>query len=128
MRVPGGTAGCIVASRLADADPQLSILLIEGGLNNFNLPQVVRPALYRANFAPGSKTSVFHWGREEEQLAGRKMVVATGDVLGGGSSVNGLIYARPQQGDFDSWDAKGWSHKELLPFLKKVRKKKNEST
>ena len=123
-RVPtpctGGTAGCIIASRLSDAATHLSILVVESGPNNYNVPGIVHPALYRSNFVPETRTARFVVGNEEEQLANRRSVVPAGSVLGGGSSVNGLIYARPQQDDLDSWGREGWSAKELLPYLNKV--------
>lgn len=117
----GGTTGCVIASRLADADRQLSILVLESGLDNFGLPTVTHPALYRATLAPGTANAFHYKSRKEEQLAGREVIVTTGGLLGGGSSVNGMIYQRGQLCDFDSWDTKGWSGKEVLPFLKKVR-------
>ncbi|KAI1080163.1 putative alcohol oxidase [Whalleya microplaca] len=117
--VGGGTAGCVIASRLSDTSPELSILIIESGPNNYNVPEIVHPALYRANFSPDTKVARFIFGNEEKQLANRRPLVVTGSVLGGGSSVNGLIYARPQKDDLDSWNATGWSAEGLLPYLEK---------
>ncbi len=54
----GGTAACVAAGRLAKANPDLKILLIEGGQNNFNNPTVVNPALYLSHLAPDSKTAI----------------------------------------------------------------------
>jgi alcohol oxidase len=54
----GGTAACVAAGRLAKANPDLKILLIEGGQNNFNDPTVVNPALYLTHLAPDSKTAI----------------------------------------------------------------------
>ena len=54
----GGTAACVTAGRLAKANPDLKILLIEGGQNNFNNPTVVNPALYLTHLAPDSKTAI----------------------------------------------------------------------
>ncbi|TGJ83027.1 hypothetical protein E0Z10_g5744 [Xylaria hypoxylon] len=116
----GGTAGCIVASRLSDADPNLSILVIERGSNNHNLPTVVKPVFMFTHVIPGSKTAAFHKGREEEQLADREITVPSGSILGGGSSVNFLMYTRAQRSDFDSWQTAGWSADEMLPYMKKL--------
>ncbi|CAI4215920.1 unnamed protein product [Parascedosporium putredinis] len=58
----GGTAGCVVASRLSDADPNLSILVIEGGPNNYQNPTIVHPLLFMANVLPGSKNALFYQG------------------------------------------------------------------
>ncbi|KAK3942461.1 GMC oxidoreductase-domain-containing protein [Diplogelasinospora grovesii] len=116
----GGTAGCIVAARLAAADPSLSILVIEGGTNNYNVPNVIHPALFTQNLLPGSKTAIFYQGNRAKQLANRDPVVPSGGILGGGSSINFMLYTRAQRMDFDSWKMPGWSTKELIPFLKKL--------
>ncbi|KAI1176571.1 alcohol oxidase-like protein [Nemania sp. FL0916] len=116
----GGTSGNVLASRLSDAYPDLSILVVEGGPDNANNPNVTIPSLYRFNLAPNSTTSTAALGHPEEQLAGRIISVASGAVLGGGSSINALAYARGQASDFDAWNTKGWSADELLPFMKKL--------
>lgn len=54
----GGTAACVVAGRLAKADPSLKILLVEGGKNNYNDPTVVNPAVYLSHLAPTSSTAL----------------------------------------------------------------------
>jgi alcohol oxidase len=117
----GGTAGCIVAARLAEADPNLTILVIERGANNRDVPSVVTPAFYLQNLLPTSKTAIFYKGNKAEQLAGREPIVPSGGTLGGGSSINFMMYTRAQRSDFESWKTPGWSADELVPFLKKVR-------
>ncbi|KAI1120478.1 GMC oxidoreductase [Nemania abortiva] len=126
--VGGGTAGCVVASRLADSDRSLSILVVESGPNNLGVPTVTYPALYGANFAPGSGTLAAYTSRNEPQLLGRDISIAVGNCLGGGSSINGLIYARPQAVDFDSWRVKGWSSDDLLPYLKRFETYHSQDT
>ncbi|KAI0126264.1 alcohol oxidase-like protein [Xylariales sp. AK1849] len=116
----GGTAACIVASRLAEADPDLSILVVEGGSNNYNVPSVVHPAFFLQHLLPTSKTAIFHKANKAEQLAGREPIVPTGGMLGGGSSINFMMYTRGQRSDFDSWQTPGWSADEVLPFMKKL--------
>ncbi|PNS20058.1 Cellobiose dehydrogenase [Sphaceloma murrayae] len=115
----GGSAGCIVAARLAEADPKLSILLIEQGSNNYNVPQVIHPGLFPQNIAPGSGTALFWQGNHAKQLAERAPVVPSGGILGGGSSINWMVYTRAQRSDFDSWKQPGWSANDLFPYLKK---------
>lgn len=115
----GGLAGCVVAGRLAEADPKLSILVIEQGPDNYGVPDVVHPALYPRNLFPTSKLTLFWQGNESPQLADRRPIVPSGGTLGGGSSVNWMVYTRAQRSDFDSWNAPGWSANELYPFLKK---------
>lgn len=116
----GGTAGCIVAARLSDADPDLRILVIEGGQNNYNDPAVVHPLLFLSHLLPTSKTTLFYKGNKEKQLGDRELVVPAGGLLGGGSSINLLMYTRAQRHDFDSWQTPGWSAEEMLPYLKRV--------
>lgn len=119
-RSVGGTAACVVASRLSDADPSLSILVIEAGSNNYKDPTIETPFLFFAHLSPESKTMSFHVGPKSPFLGDRSSVVPTARVLGGGSSVNMLMYSRGQRSDFDAWGVPGWSADELLPFMKKV--------
>ncbi|KAH8682575.1 alcohol oxidase-like protein [Xylariales sp. PMI_506] len=116
----GGTAGCIVASRLAEADPNLSILVIEGGPDNYNDPSVVNPAFFLQHLLPTSKTALFYKANKAEQLAGREAIVPSGGMLGGGSSINFMMYTRAQRSDFDSWRTPGWSADEMIPYLNKL--------
>ena len=120
LETPGGTAACIIAGRLAAADPKLSVLVIEGGANNHNEPTVVHPALFLNHLAPTSTTAIFYKGNKAEQLGGREPIVPSGGTLGGGSSINFMMYTRAQRSDFDSWKTEGWSADEVKPFLNKV--------
>ena len=56
----GGTAACVAAGRLAKANPDLKILLVEGGANNFDNPTVTNPAMYLSHLAPDSKSALVH--------------------------------------------------------------------
>jgi alcohol oxidase len=56
----GGTAACVAAGRLAKANPDLKILLVEGGRNNYQDPTVTNPAVYLSHLAPDSKTALVH--------------------------------------------------------------------
>ncbi|KAI1370546.1 GMC oxidoreductase [Hypoxylon crocopeplum] len=116
----GGTAGCIVAGRLAEADPGLSILVIEGGPDNYNNPRVTTPIAYFSNLQPESETAIFYKAVKSKHLADRDHVVPSGGTLGGGSSINFMMYTRAQRDDFDSWKTPGWTADELWPYLKKL--------
>ncbi|KAH7379561.1 alcohol oxidase-like protein [Pyrenochaeta sp. MPI-SDFR-AT-0127] len=116
----GGTAGCIIAGRLAEADPDLSILVIEGGANNKDVASIVHPVFYLQNLLPTTKTALFYKGNKAKQLADREPIVPCGGTLGGGSSINFMMYTRAQRSDFDSWKTEGWSANEMWPFLKKL--------
>ncbi|CAE6439198.1 unnamed protein product [Rhizoctonia solani] len=118
--VGGGTTGCVAAGRLAKTNPELNILLVEQGPNNYQEPNVVTPALFLSHQAPASKTAVFWQGNKTDALNGRSPIVPTGRILGGGSSINFLMYTRPSASDFDDWKTEGWGSKDILPLLRKM--------
>ncbi len=118
--ISGGLTACVVAGRLAEAHPNLSILLIEGGENNANNDASRHPAMYPQNLVTTSKNSVWYHAKKSEHIVGREYALPTGGMLGGGSSINIMLYSRPMHGDFDSWKTPGWSDKEMLPYLRKV--------
>ncbi|KAI1089459.1 putative alcohol oxidase [Rostrohypoxylon terebratum] len=119
--VGGGCTSCITASRLSDADPTLSILVIESGQNNYDLPTVTYPGFWYGHLTPGNKHTSFFQGPKSEHLAGRQATVPTGHILGGGSSINMALYSRAQRSDYDSWKVSGWSAYDLLPYMKRDR-------
>lgn len=110
-----------MAARLSDADPKLSILIIEEGGNNLNDPTIVYPLFMLANLAPTSNATLFYQATAEAQLGGRELVVPSGGILGGGSSINLMVYSRAQRSDFDNWGTKGWAANDMIPYMKKVR-------
>ncbi|KAH9814946.1 hypothetical protein DFH28DRAFT_286938 [Melampsora americana] len=116
----GGSAGSVIAGRLARSDPSLKILVIEAGMNNLNHPQIIKPAMYLSNLAPKSETAFFHLGRKSEDLNGRAPIVPSGKILGGGSSINFMMYTRASGSDYDDWNQPGWSAKDLIPLMKKT--------
>ncbi|KAG8715597.1 hypothetical protein FRC11_002484 [Ceratobasidium sp. 423] len=93
--VGGGTTACVAAGRLAKANPELDILLVEQGPNNYKEPNVVSPSLFLVHQAPGSKTATFWQGNKTSALNGRSPIVPTGRTLGGGSRRHQLcnVYA-----------------------------------
>ncbi|KAF2802128.1 alcohol oxidase p68 [Mytilinidion resinicola] len=115
----GGSAGCVVAGRLANLDHNLQVLLIEGGESNLNNPWVFRPGIYPRNMKLDSKTASFYYSRPSEWLDGRRAVVPCANILGGGSSINFMMYTRASASDYDDFQAKGWTTKELIPLMKK---------
>ncbi|KAH8807810.1 alcohol dehydrogenase [Xylogone sp. PMI_703] len=116
----GGTAACVIAGRLASADPSLSILVIEEGRNNYKDPTIRNPVVFLSHLSPGSKTAKFYKAKPSEDVLGREVIVPTGNVLGGGSSINFMLYTRAQGIDFDSWKSEGWYSDDMLPFLNKI--------
>ncbi|KIJ67561.1 GMC oxidoreductase [Hydnomerulius pinastri MD-312] len=119
----GGTTACVVAGRLAAADPSLKILIVESGQHSRDLPIHVQPCQYIANLAPTSTTMSFHVGKPSEHLNGRAPIVPCGRSVGGGSTVNFMVYVRGAASDYDDWEKmgnEGWGSKELLPLMKKI--------
>ncbi|KAF8604555.1 alcohol oxidase [Ceratobasidium sp. AG-I] len=118
--VGGGTAACVAAGRLAAANPGLEILLIERGPNNLDNPAITIPGLALANLAPPAKLFLFWQGNKSDAVNGRGPSVATGGVLGGGSSINLMTYVRASASDFDDWNTPGWGSADLIPLLQKM--------
>ncbi|TAQ91129.1 hypothetical protein B7494_g575 [Chlorociboria aeruginascens] len=116
----GGTAACVAAGRLAKADPELKILLVEGGKNNFNDPTVVNPVVFLSHLAPDSQSALFYKANASKFLNGREAIVPMGGLLGGGSSINFMVYTRAQGVDFDSWNTEGWAAKDMIAMCKKL--------
>jgi choline dehydrogenase len=114
--VGAGSAGCVLANRLS-AEPGTRVLLLEAGPRDTD-PWIHVPLGYGKLF---NKRSV-NWSYESEpepNLGGRRIFTPRGKVLGGSSSINGLVYIRGQAEDFDAWEVPGWSHGELLPYFRK---------
>ncbi|CCO36551.1 Alcohol oxidase Short=AOX [Rhizoctonia solani AG-1 IB] len=111
---------CVTAGRLAKSNPELNILIVEQGPNNYQEPSVVTPALFLSHQTPSSKTAEFWQGNKTSALNGRSPIVPTGRILGGGSSINFLKYTRPSASDFDDWKTEGWGSKDMLPLLRKM--------
>ncbi|KAG8698578.1 hypothetical protein FRC08_005831 [Ceratobasidium sp. 394] len=118
--VGGGTAACVAAGRLAAANPDLEILLVEQGPDNLNQPVIITPAMFLAHLVPESKNTLFWQGSESDAMRGRAPLVASGGALGGGSSINLMMYARASASDYDDWNTTGWGFKDLVPLLKKL--------
>jgi choline dehydrogenase-like flavoprotein len=81
---------------------------------------ITTPAFFLANLQPGSTTIDATIASPSEYVAGRNIVVPSGRVLGGGSSVNFMKYTRPSASDFDDWKMEGWTFKDVKPLFKKV--------
>ncbi len=114
--VGAGSAGCVLANRLSE-DGKCSVLLLEAGPRDTD-PWIHVPLGYGKLFRKPS-VNWSYWSEPEPQLNGRKIFTPRGKVLGGSSSINGLVYTRGQPQDFDDWETPGWSFGELLPYFRK---------
>ena len=119
----GGTAGCLLANRLS-ADPSMRVLLIEAGGND-DYAWIHIPVGYLRCIG-NPRTDWLFKTEPEAGLNGRSLRYPRGKVLGGCSSINGMIYMRGQARDYDAWGAgdgfgpnAGWSWAECLPYFLK---------
>jgi len=115
--VGGGSAGCVVTNRLVQAGK--CVLLLEAGPRD-NTPFIHIPATFVRVI--GSKRTWMYETEPEPGANGRVLVVPQGRTLGGGSSVNAMIYVRGQAQDYDTWrdlGCEGWGYEDVLPVFKR---------
>lgn len=116
--VGAGSAGCVLANRLT-ASGKHRVLLLEAGSRDWN--PIIRVPIGEALTVGGSIDWKFKT-EPEPNLCDRVVPLPRGKVLGGSSSINGQLYVRGHQLDYDEWSAmgcKGWSFNEVLPFFKR---------
>ncbi|MEZ5085613.1 MAG: choline dehydrogenase [Tessaracoccus sp.] len=121
--VGGGSAGSVLANRLS-ADPSTTVLVLEAGRSDFKIdPFVHMPAALP--FPIGSR--FYDWRYESEPepfMGGRRVYHARGKVLGGSSSINGMIFQRGNPMDFERWAAdpgmEDWDYAHCLPYFKRM--------
>jgi choline dehydrogenase len=111
----GGSAGCVLAARLSAGGAK--VLLLEAGYPDSH-PFIHVPAGFTKLSGPR-----VNWGYRtvpQKHLDNREMWYPQGKTLGGGSSINAMIYSRGQPEDYDGWSVPGWSYEEVLPYFRKA--------
>lgn len=118
--VGSGSAGSVLARRLS-ADPTTKVLLLEYGGKDSSVFIQMPSALSIPMNSPK-----YDWGfytEPEPGLGGRRIHQARGKVIGGSSSINGMVWVRGNAGDFDDWQAagaSGWSYADVLPYFRRA--------
>ncbi|WP_375257500.1 choline dehydrogenase [Citreimonas sp.] len=117
--VGAGSAGCAMAYRLAEAGR--SVIVVEHGGSDWgpfiNMPGALSYPMNMARYDWGYRTE------PEPHLGGRQLACPRGKVLGGSSSINGMVYVRGHARDFDHWrdsGADGWSYADVLPYFRRM--------
>jgi len=117
--VGAGSAGCAMAHRLTEDGKNTVCVLEFGGSDRGPFIQMPSALSYPMNM------NLYNWGFESEPepgLGGRRLATPRGKVVGGSSSINGMVYVRGHAKDFDSWEqmgAKGWGFRHVQPYFKR---------
>jgi len=121
--VGGGSAGCAMANRLS-ADPSNRVLVLEAGRRDWKVDVVIHMP---AALSMGIGNRFYDWMYESEpepEMGGRRVYHARGKVLGGSSSINGMIFQRGNPMDYDRWAAtpgcEAWDWAHCLPYFKRM--------
>ncbi len=118
--VGAGSAGCVLANRLSE-DAGVTVLLLEAGGSDrgifIQMPTALSIPMNMARY------NWFFESEPEPHLNNRRMPCPRGKVLGGSSSINGMVYVRGHACDFDEWEeqgARGWGYRDCLPYFRKA--------
>ena len=123
--VGSGSAGCVLANRLSK-NPDNSVLLLESGGWDYN-PWIHIPLGYGKHFDNPKVNWMYH-SEPELETGNRKIFQPRGKIMGGSSSINGLVYIRGQAEDYNRWDPHkkyGWDFDSVLPYFRKSERNYN---
>ncbi|MEC3951399.1 GMC family oxidoreductase [Sphingobium sp. HWE2-09] len=116
--VGAGSAGCVLAHRLS-ADPHVSVLLLEAGGRDSQFFYRLALGFHSWRYP---HTSWAYQTEPEPHLNDRRVLLPRGKVLGGSSTINGMLYSRGHPADYDTWrqmGCEGWGYADLLPYFKR---------
>jgi choline dehydrogenase len=116
--VGAGSAGCVLANRLTE-DPAVKVLLLEAGGADNQFFYKLALGFHSWRYP---ETSWAYESEPEPHLNGRRLALPRGKVLGGSSTINGMLYSRGHPGDYDHWrqlGCEGWSYADVLPYFKR---------
>ena len=121
--VGAGSAGCVLAERLTQSGENTVLVLEYGGSDRsvfIRMPAALSIPMNKAEYNWGYHTE------PEPALGGRRLHTPRGKVLGGSSSINGMVFVRGNPRDFDRWEeegARGWAYRHVLPYFRRAERR-----